>query len=183
MKDGILLVEDSNDDTFLIRDAFKRQGWTSELEVVRDGVEAIEYLQGSGPYADRSRFKLPDLMLLDLKIPYFDGFQLLAWVKRQPGLRDLPVVISSDCDYVEDANKAYRLGAHSYFVKTNGFSDLVKLSLSMYRYCQQAKEDVNAKMPTRVWPSNFTCNPLTEVRGEEPIFNSVGGLATTQVMN
>jgi len=177
MSDGILLVEDSKDDAFLIRHAFEGQGWAGELQVVRDGVEAIEYLQAAGRYGDRSRFKLPDLILLDLKMPYLDGFQFLAWVKRQPGLRDLPVAILSDCDYVEDANKAHRLGAHSYFVKTRSFRDVVKFCLSMYRNCQEVKEGATSEMPTPVWPSTFTYNPLAEGRGEKPVFNAVGRLA------
>ena len=178
MKDGILLVEDSKDDAFLIRHAFKSQGWESEVQVVRDGVEAIEYLQAGGRYADRSRFKFPDLILLDLNMPYFDGFQFLAWVKRQPGLRDLPVVILSDGDYVEDANEAHRLGAHSYFVKTRSFRDVVKFCLSM---CLAVKGHLDAQMPAPVWPSNFTFNPLAKDPTEQPCFPCCRGrqLATT----
>ena len=170
MKDGILLAEDSKDDAYLIQRAFNREGWESELQVVRDGVEAIEYLEGAGRYANRSRFKFPDLLLLDLKMPFGDGFQVLGWVKSKPDLRNLPVVILSDCDFVEEVNKAHRLGAHSYFVKTRDFRDAVKFCLAMYQYSLAVKEHLDAKMPAPVWPSSFGFNPLARNLTEQPCF-------------
>src|SRR5215475_4537897 len=159
MKDGILLAEDSMDDAYLIQRAFNRDGWESELQVVRDGKEAIEYLQGIGRFSDRSKFKFPDLLLLDLKLPCEDGFQVLVWLRNQPALKYLPVVILTDCDFLEEANKAYRLGAHSYFVKTTDFRDAVKLCLSMCQYVLAVKRNLDAKMPAPVWPYNFGFNP------------------------
>src|SRR5690242_7105875 len=109
MKDGILLVEDSKDDAFLIQHAFTTAGWEAELNVVRDGNEAIHYLEGDGCYCDRTHFKFPDLMLLDLHMAGADGFAVLAWVKGKPDLKDLRIVVLSDSHFIEDVNQAFRL--------------------------------------------------------------------------
>src|SRR5437879_1980484 len=89
----ILLVEDKEDDIFLIRRAFEKGGILNPLHVVRDGDEAIEYLAGEGKYNNRAEYPLPQLMLLDLKMPGTDGFEVLHWVRQQPGLSSLVIVV------------------------------------------------------------------------------------------
>src|SRR2546426_1139606 len=89
----ILLADDSEDDIVLIGHAFEQGGIANPLAVVRDGEEAIAYLKGEGPYGDRALYPLPVLMLLDLKMPRTDGFQVLRWMRLQPNFIALPVIV------------------------------------------------------------------------------------------
>jgi CheY-like chemotaxis protein len=89
----ILLVEDLADDVLLIRRAFEKAKVINPIHVVPNGEEAISYLNGSGKYANRAEYPLPDLVLLDLKMPGIDGFEVLRWIRQQPGLSSLRVVV------------------------------------------------------------------------------------------
>jgi CheY-like chemotaxis protein len=123
----ILVAEDDPSDAFRLKRAFDKGGVTTSLQFVRDGQEAIEYLGGDGEFADRKRHPMPDLMLLDLKMPRLNGFQVLEWVRQEGGLKRLPVVIFSSSTLREDINRAYDLGANSYLMKPHSAEDLVKL--------------------------------------------------------
>ncbi len=91
---SILLVEDQENDVFFLERAFKQAQIGNPLFRVRDGEEAIAYLSGTGAFADRTKSPWPDLMLLDLKMPRKDGFEVITWVREQPGpLRRLPIVV------------------------------------------------------------------------------------------
>src|SRR5262249_17375864 len=103
----ILLAEDNEDDVILIERAFRKAGLLSPLMVVRDGEEAISYISGFGRYSDRAQFPLPDLFLLDLKLPMRDGFEVLRWIQTQPELKKLPVIVLTQSDRIRDANQAY----------------------------------------------------------------------------
>ena len=116
----ILVVEDREDDILLIRRAFDRASVTNPIQVVRDGEEAIAYLIGEGQYANRDEYPLPVLVLLDLKLPRKDGFEVLSWIRSQPGIRSLPVVVLTSSNQIRDVNRAYQLGANSFFVKEIG---------------------------------------------------------------
>src|SRR5438874_8305913 len=89
----ILLVEDREDDITLIRRAFERAKIPNPLQVVRDGSEAISYLAGERKFSNRAEYHLPALVLLDLKMPGVDGFEVLRWLRLQPELRSLLVVV------------------------------------------------------------------------------------------
>src|SRR5258706_16411130 len=89
----ILLAEDRDDDLFLICKAFERARITYPLHIVRDGEEAINYLAGVGKYSHRAEYPLPSLLLLDLDLPRADGFTVLRWLRTQPALKTLPVII------------------------------------------------------------------------------------------
>jgi CheY-like chemotaxis protein len=117
----ILLAEDREDDIVLIRGAFKKGGVPQPTHIVRDGEEVIAYLAGYGKYANRSEYPLPDLLLLDLKMPRLDGFDVLNWIKKQPGLRALRVVVLTSSEHISDVNRAYNLGANSFLVKPQDF--------------------------------------------------------------
>ena len=106
----ILLVDDSEDDIILVRTAFQKAEVTNLLYCLRSGREAIDYLLGEGKFADRAEYPLPDLMLLDLKMPEMDGFDVLRWVRSQPGLSRLRVVVLTSSDQMRDVNQAYQLG-------------------------------------------------------------------------
>ena len=92
-QDVVLLVEDNEEDVILLRRAFLRARVLNPLLVVRDGEEAIYYLEGSGRYANRMEFPSPSVVLLDLNLPGIGGFDVLRWVRNQPGLRKLRVVV------------------------------------------------------------------------------------------
>jgi len=113
----ILLVEDDLNDVLLIKRAFNRANLLSPLHVVNDGDSAVDYLAGSDPYGDRSLHPLPALILLDLKLPRRSGLEVLEWLKQQPELRRLPVVVLTSSQENKDIDRAYDLNANSYLVK------------------------------------------------------------------
>src|SRR5262249_38697502 len=122
---GILVADYSRDDAYLIQYAFNELGSGNELSVVCDGGEVINYLNGASSHLGRRKFNIPDVLLMDLNLPLINGFEVLAWIRTQSHLKDLPVVILTDWNFVEDINKACDLGAHSFFIKTPNFEDAV----------------------------------------------------------
>lgn len=130
----ILLVEDDPNDVLLIRRASHKANLLNPLYVVEDGEQAIAYLSGQGIYAERSRYPLPVLILLDLKLPRKSGFEVLAWLKAHPQLRRIPVVVLTSSRESPDIARAYDLGANSYLVKPVGFEDLVEMVRTLKLY-------------------------------------------------
>lgn len=130
----ILVVEDREDDILLIRKAFDRAGLQNPVHFVRSGDEAVAYLSGERKYANRAEYPLPVLVLLDLKLPGMDGFEVLAWIRRQDGLRALPVIVLTSSRDLSDVNRAYQLGANSFFVKELEFQNSVELSRLLQNY-------------------------------------------------
>ncbi len=126
-RETILIAEDNEDHVTLIKTAFVRACFLNPLQVVNDGVEAIAYLKGEGNYADREQFPLPALLLLDLKMPNKDGFEVLEWIRHQPTLRDLRVVVLTTSDRIFDVQRAYDLGAKSFLTKPLDLRDFVQL--------------------------------------------------------
>lgn len=124
---AILLAEDDENDIFLMGRAFDRAGIPNPLFVVRNGQEAIDYLSGTGDYAKRDKFPLPGLMLLDLKMPWMDGFDVLNWLRTQQQFDTLPVVVMTSSKLQSDVDKSRQLGVYDYRVKPHGFEDLVRL--------------------------------------------------------
>jgi len=134
-RDGvILLAEDDPNDVLLIQRAFQRNHVANPVQVVRDGEEALAYLSGQAPFADRERHPLPLLMLMDLKMPRKSGLEVLEWVRQQAGLKRLPIIVLTSSNQSPDINRAYELGANSYLVKPAGFDSLLDLvkNLDMY---------------------------------------------------
>ena len=146
----ILLAEDREDDILLIRRAFRKAFITNPLQVVRDGEEAIAYLSGEGKYSNRSEYPLPDLMLLDLKMPRMDGFEVLEWIRRQPGLSSLRVVVLTASDHMHDVNSAYKLGANSFLVKPMDFEDVVHLGKFLTTYWLRMSKAPETSRPQRL---------------------------------
>src|SRR3989442_4681475 len=122
---AILLVEDDGADILLLRRAFRNAHIANHLIEVRDGQAAIQYLSGEGDYADRTRYPIPFLILLDLRLPKLSGFEVIAWMRDQPQLANLIVVVLTASDHVPDVTKARDLGANSYLVKPGNFQELV----------------------------------------------------------
>jgi len=131
----VLLVEDDPNDILLTQRAFRKANLVHvSLQVVQDGDAAVFYLSGTGKYSDRGRHPLPVLMLLDLKLPRRSGHEVLTWLRQQPNLKRLPVIVLTSSKENTDVNKAYDLGANSYLVKPVGltaFTEVVN-SLNMY---------------------------------------------------
>ena len=110
----ILLVEDNVDDVFAFGRALKKAGVTNPLRLVADGQQALDYLGGVGDYTDRQRHPVPFLIFLDLKLPYVDGFEILAWMRQQRELEGVVVVILTSSGEDIDRRRAYALGARSF---------------------------------------------------------------------
>jgi CheY-like chemotaxis protein len=113
----ILVADDSQDDRYFLKRAFVKAGINAPMGFVEDGVKAIEYLGGKGCYHDRSDFPLPNLMIMDLKMPLLDGFGVLKWLRAQPGLCQLPVLVLSSSGEPKDVDLAHELGANGYTIK------------------------------------------------------------------
>jgi CheY-like chemotaxis protein len=124
----LLLAEDDENDSVLFKLALEHAAITNPLTVVRDGGEAINYLRGKGSYADRNRHPLPALMLLDLKMPLLNGFDVLLWRQKQPELRELPIVVMTSSNSQEDIQKALSFGAAGYCIKPAGLQYLVQVA-------------------------------------------------------
>lgn len=131
---SILLIEDSPDDALLIQRAFRKLGVPSTVRILGDGDKALAYLAGEGGYADRLQHPLPDIMLLDLKLPRRSGFEVLEWLRSQPGLRRLPVIVLTGSREGMDVDRAADLGANSYLVKPVGFEALLVVVESLRHY-------------------------------------------------
>jgi len=123
----ILLAEDDKNDIFLMRRAFDNAGFLNPLFVVHNGQQAIQFLEGSGDYSARDKYPLPGLLLLDLKMPLMDGFDVLAWLRTQSQFDTLPVVVLTSSKLETDVNKSRELGVYDYRVKPHSFEDLVRL--------------------------------------------------------
>ncbi len=134
MHHTILLVEDDPNDVLLLQRAFRQANVAPSIHVEGDGEQGVAYLAGQGPYADRVRHPLPMLLLLDLKLPRLSGFEVLAWLRQQPGLRRLPVVILTSSAQLADISRAYDLGANSYLVKPVAFDALRDTVNTLSRY-------------------------------------------------
>ena len=123
----ILLVDDSENDLALMREAFRKAGFTSPLQEVHSGEEAIAYLKGEDPYRDRRRFPLPVVILLDLNMPLKNGFDVLSWLTTQPAFKHLSVIILTASGRSEDVERAFDLGASSYLVKPSNLGALTDM--------------------------------------------------------
>src|SRR5881296_3830745 len=124
---AILLGEDDPGDALLLELALAKALDDVSLQFVRDGQEAIDYLQGTGRFADRLKFPLPRMLVLDLKLPLVNGFEVIAWVRRQPGLKQMPIIVLTGSDEPRDVNCARELGANRCFIKPSTSDDLPAL--------------------------------------------------------
>jgi CheY-like chemotaxis protein len=130
----ILLVEDNDDDIHLMRRAWRKAQLPFPLMSVADGEQAIEYLSGTGCYGDREAYPLPGLVLLDLKLPMQSGLKVLEWIRSQPRLASLLVVMLSSSKKTVDIEKAYRMGVNSYLVKPGTVEQLLEMVQAIHLY-------------------------------------------------
>ena len=123
----ILIVEDIKTDAKLIERSMRKSKIANPLKFVTDGQQAIEYLDGKQSFSDRTEFPIPIMILLDLKLPKKDGFEVLAWIKQHESLKKIPVVVLTSSNRSPDIDRAYDLGANSYLVKPVGDDALVEM--------------------------------------------------------
>jgi CheY-like chemotaxis protein len=134
MNRTILLVEDDANDVFFMKRAMKLAGIVNPLQVASDGRQAMHYLAGTGGYSDRTQHPLPCLVLLDLKLPHVMGLDVLKWMRAQPELRHIVVLIFTSSRLPPDISKAYFLGANSYLVKPSSPEELPETLRTIKRY-------------------------------------------------
>jgi CheY-like chemotaxis protein len=123
----VLHVEDDPNDALLLRRAFQKAGVEAALASVGDGLEAEDYLAGRGAYSDRAKHPLPSLILLDIKLPKKSGLEVLEWLRAQPGLRWITVIMLTSSHNRDDVRRAYELGANAYLVKPPEIDTLVDM--------------------------------------------------------
>lgn len=124
----LLLVEDSDDDVFLMCRAFRKAQMEPSVHIVNDGASAMAYLNGDAPYADRTEHPFPKLILLDLNLPVMTGIDVLRWIRAQPALAHLPVYVYSASIRSTDADRALTAGATGFLVKPAGTDELVRMA-------------------------------------------------------
>ncbi len=130
----ILLAEDNATDALMVQRAFRKAHLLNPVQVVDDGDKAVAYLSGQGIYADRQKYPLPVLLLLDLKLPRRSGLEVLEWLRQQEGLKRLPVIVLTSSKESSDVNRAYDLGANSYLVKPVDFDPLLEMVKTLGLY-------------------------------------------------
>lgn len=130
----ILLVEDNPDDVELTRRAFRKSQFENEIVVARDGIEALDYLLGTGEHREREALGLPQLVLLDLKLPRLDGLQVLERMRGNPKTKLLPVVILTSSTEPRDLVSGYSYGANSYIRKPVDFEEFVEAVRQIGQY-------------------------------------------------
>jgi CheY-like chemotaxis protein len=125
---AILLVEDNSDDVALTRHALMVAGVSNPVFVADTGPGAIDYLSGANAFRDRSKYPLPAVVFLDLKLPMMSGHEVLAWIRAQRHLESLVVVVLTSSDEPADLRRSYSLGANSYLVKPLSARQLLDLA-------------------------------------------------------
>ena len=144
----ILVVEDDPSDQFFIVEAFRLNGAENPVQLVDNGQEAIAYLKGEGRYADRARFGFPMFIITDLKMPHGDGFELLEYLKQNPGMGGMPPAVLTASRDSDDIQKAYLLGAGCYLQKPASFNQLqreLKTLCDHWIQCEVPALDVNGR--------------------------------------
>jgi CheY-like chemotaxis protein len=132
----ILVLEDNEDDAALLKRALQKNGITSPVIVLNDGNEGVAYLSGKGEYGDRDLFPVPNVLIIDLKMPKMGGLDFLRWLKGHPEFRVIPTIVLSSSMQDRDVLTAYQLGANSYHVKPSSFEDFQALVKTVYSYWQ-----------------------------------------------
>lgn len=132
IRQPILLVDDNDDDAFLMESLFRKLQIPNPLQRAIDGEEAIAYFEGTGRYADRRRFPLPIVVLLDLNMPRRNGFEVLAWLRAHDQFKGITVHILSASMRQVDVERAMALGANSYIVKPSQVEELIELLAAWY---------------------------------------------------
>ena len=145
----ILLVEDEENDVTFMEMALEKAGLLSAFQLAEDGEEAINYLSGQGDFADRARFPLPALVFLDLKLPKVMGMDVLKWIRDQPALDAMVVIVLTSSQQRSDIQKACTLGANSYLVKPSNPLGLNEIVDVVKRYWLQLNHPTSTLVGVR----------------------------------
>ncbi len=135
----ILVVEDNAEEVILLQRAFKRTGLDINVQFVVNGEEAVEYLSGADRFGDRLSFPEPDLVIMDLKMPRKGGFEVLEWFRNLQEGALIPVVVLTSSTREADVQRAYSLGANSYFTKPANFSEFESMIRILFEYWSRAR--------------------------------------------
>ena len=144
----LLIVEDNDDDIFFIERIFKQIGARCELKFARDGMEAIDYLSGKGTFKDRAQYPMPTIILMDLKMPRRNGFEVLEWMHNQPEITLIPTIVVTSSTLQEDVTRAYRLGANAVMNKPVDKDSLLQMLKSFHIYWTDYVEMPEVKVST-----------------------------------
>jgi CheY-like chemotaxis protein len=142
----LLIVDDDDNQRFLAKTTFERLATRYKIQLAASGDEAIAYLKGEGAFADRKKFEFPSYILTDLQMSPGDGFHLLEFIKTNPALSIIPVVMLSSSDDADDIRQAYLLGASSFFVKPPTLTELKALLRKIHDYwteCEVPEVDID----------------------------------------
>lgn len=130
----VLLAEDNPDDAWMMRRCFKSAGIDATLQLVENGREAVAYISGEGKYADRAEYPLPCIVLLDLKMPYLSGIEVLKWLRSESKFPTLLAVLLTSSNDTRDVDEAYRLGANAFLMKPSELGKLVDVLKSLNEF-------------------------------------------------
>lgn len=136
----VLYVDDDDNDVLLLKHAIRSAQLSLNMQVVNDPEKAAAYLGGQGMYADRKCFPLPELILLDLKMPRMHGLEVLSWIRSQPELKRLVVIVLTASNQASEVNRAYELGANSYLVKPVELEALIEMVKGIGAYWMKLSE-------------------------------------------
>lgn len=131
---GILHIDDSEDDRFLFKRAWQQAGLHLALVSLNSGEQALDYLAGNGEYADRSLYPMPCMVFLDLKMNGTSGFDVLQWIRQQPLLQHLVVILYSSSNHSEDVHRGMELGANAFVTKPSANQRWVELLKSIREF-------------------------------------------------
>jgi len=144
----ILIAEDDPNDLELLRHVVTDHGVEVDFQSAHDGEQVVNYLRGQGQFGDRDLHPLPDIVVLDLKMPRMNGFEVLQWLRQEPGLTRIPAVVLSGSGLEADIEEAYRLGANTYFTKPGQLAELRKIIGALIDYWRRSQR------PTIIAPSD-----------------------------
>jgi CheY-like chemotaxis protein len=133
----ILILEDDENDAFLLIRALHKNKIQGPILVLPDGTAGVAYLKGEGPYADRIQFPWPRVLIVDIKMPKMNGLEFLEWLKKDPEFSIIPTLILSSSNQAADVARAYKSGANSFLVKPGNFADLESLVKVISEYWQR----------------------------------------------
>lgn len=128
----VLYVDDEENDRFLLQLAFEQAEVGAPVQVAEDGVEALEYLLGTGRFTDRTAYPVPTVVLLDFKLPRLSGLQVLERIRQEPALQGLPVILFSSSEQASDREQAKALGANDYIVKPTSMDGFVAFARQLH---------------------------------------------------
>jgi CheY-like chemotaxis protein len=135
----ILVAEDDENDAFLLKRAFEKNGIALPVHICQDGDTAMAYLKGQGEFADRDVYPFPRILITDLKMPGRNGFEILEWLQSHPECNLIPKIVLSASNQEVDVIRAYQLGANCYFTKPSGPADLKKLVQLVHEFWTTAE--------------------------------------------